>query len=89
MKIYLDDYEVEIKARFAPYEKKYNKQSTCALLNSITIWLEEAASRYDGMGCGVLAKDCRKDAQGLRVVLAEQGYFTNSEVEELQNCNAI
>ena len=89
MEIHLDDYEVEIKARFAPYEKRYNKESTCALINSIVIWLEESANTYDRMGCNSLAKHNRKDAEGLRRVLAENGYYTDSEVEELQSCNAI
>lgn len=43
MKITMNGYEVEIKAR-ASYNSKANKQDTMDLLNSISIWVMEAAN---------------------------------------------
>lgn len=79
MKIMINGYEVEIKAKFTLNGKiddaRFNKQDTMAVINQLCIWATESAERYEMMGFNALARNAREDYKGMNGELEARGYF--------------
>lgn len=78
MKIEINDYEVEIKAKFdLSGSKRFNQDDTMAVLNQIIIWAGEAACRYERLGLDGLAELARRNCINIRKELEKKGYYND------------
>lgn len=79
MKIMIDDYEVEIKAKWNGNglhdEDRMNKEDTLSAIAQIVIWLGEAKERYAELGLNALGKRATENYRKLVNVLDAKGYF--------------
>lgn len=55
MKIFIEGYEVEIKAK-GGFSERYNKADTMAVLNTLAIYAGEAACRFSNFGLEALER---------------------------------
>lgn len=55
MKVIIEGYEVEIKAKYMT-SNRYNKADTIAVLNTLAIYAGEAAVRYSDLGYKALER---------------------------------
>lgn len=77
MTIQIDDYyTVEIRAK-GPYDERFNRAATQAVLNHISILFSEAAEHYKHLGSYALEKNARKDGTAIYEMLLKQGYYTS------------
>lgn len=74
MKIIIDGYEVEIKAKSAG-KNRYNKTDTMFVLNTLSMLAFEASRSYDNIGCDHLANDARNLANTIYDLLDKNGYY--------------
>ena len=79
MKIMINGYEVEIKAKFTLNGKiddaRFNKQDTMAVINQLCIWASESAQRYEMVGLNALARVAKEDYQAMSGELVARGYY--------------
>ena len=79
MKLYIDGYEVEIKAKYVgvnhDIESKYNKRDAMAILNQISSWGYEAGELDAMRGLMAMSRNARKCANDIYDALDAEGYF--------------
>ena len=73
MKVIIDGYEVEIKAK-SPFNKRYNKDDTLSILNTLNRW-QIAKARYLEQRHNETGKQCYKNC-------ADNTYKRVSELHE-------
>lgn len=78
MKVVIDGYEVEIKAK-SEYSERYNKADTMAVLNTLAIYAGEAACRYSEIGFMALKKRAMKTQDSIVDVLEKAEYYKDCE----------
>lgn len=74
MKITINDYEIEIKAR-KPLGGKFNKKDTMDLLNLISLYASEAARQWDAEGADALAEMAQDDSDMIYKALDANGLY--------------
>lgn len=74
MKIYINNMEVEIKAKHV-FESRYNKAATLAMLNQISIAYSEAAKMFEQEGALALSEDYNETADIIYNVCSENGFY--------------
>lgn len=74
MKIIIDGYEVEIKAKKAG-KNRCNDTDTMFVLNTLTMLAYEASRGYDNAGCNHLANDARNIADTIYDLLDKNGHY--------------
>lgn len=74
MKLTINGYEVEIKAK-ANYNSRANKLDTMHFLNTLSIWASEAARTYRMERCESLEKNANKAADDIYTVLSAAGLY--------------
>ena len=74
MKIIIDGYEIEIKAKSAG-KNRYNKTDTMFVLNTLTMLAYEASYSYDNVGCNSLANYARDIANTIYDLLDKNGHY--------------
>ena len=82
MKITLNGYEIEIKAKYTAgglinTDRRMNKADTMSLLSTVALWAFEASHRYDGLGLDALGEDASKAGNELHDQLEAAGAFKN------------
>ena len=88
--IELDGKQVQIAARHSwDADGSEELDATCDLLLTLILYLNEEARSYEAQELHYLAKRAREEAKGLRRVLAENDFYSDSEVEALQAIGAI
>lgn len=76
MKVMINGYEVEIKAKYKASDRM-NQADTMAVLSQISIWAGESKYRFQQAGCNRLA-EIAGEAQGtIYDALDAKGYFDN------------
>ena len=66
---------VEIKAKGLYNTDRYNKENTCAFINSLIIFAREAAKLNEHCGLYATAKEAREFAEELHKQLTDIGYY--------------
>lgn len=74
MKVVIDGYEVEIKARKVG-ENKTTTKDTMHILSEIEGWAWESARLREKEGYAILARATRKEASSIHDTLNSCGYF--------------
>lgn len=74
MRIIINGYEVDIKAKREGKEQM-NQKDTRALLNRLTGYAYEAADGYEKRNEFALAEDARKTARNIFMALEAAGYY--------------
>ena len=74
MKITINGYEVEIKAKYKASDKM-NQRDTMAVLNQISIWAGESKYRFIQNGCVHLAEIAGEAHNAIYDALDAKGYF--------------
>lgn len=74
MKIQINGYEVEIKAKWEN-AKRFNKADTMLVLNLISIYAAEAAARYETLGTDTLQRMARQVQDNIYATLEANGYY--------------
>lgn len=74
MRISIDKYEVEIRARRIG-EGKYNKQDTMYILNMFSLYAHKAATRYREVKLNGLARQAEEVAEMIYTVLESNGLY--------------
>lgn len=81
MKIEINGYEIEIKAKYtnfgAHHNERYNKHDTQSVINQLSIWANEASARYSALGCDAIAKTAKDASVEMYAALVKSGYFKN------------
>lgn len=76
MKVIIDGYEVEIKAKKVG-KNKANIKDTMHILSMIEGWAWDSANLSDREGFPILANATRKEASHIHETLDSYGYFDN------------
>ena len=76
MKLIIDGYEVEIKAK-AVYSNRTNKADTQNFLNKLSVWALEASKYNAAIGAYATARDDVKASDEIYEVLKAQGVYDN------------
>ncbi len=74
MKLTINGYEVEIKAKHT-YESRVNKKATMDLLNLISIWASAAAKWTEEQSYPALAESYENAGDEIYKVLAAEGLY--------------
>ena len=74
MRFTFDGYEIEIKAK-NEYSQKFNKADTVSILNSLSIYAGEAATRYEQIGMAALGQRAREFADTTYNLLDAAGAY--------------
>lgn len=74
MKIYINNMEVEIKAK-SVFEDRYNKAATLAMLNQISIAYSQAAKMFEQDGAAALSEGYNETADIIFNVCSENGFY--------------
>ena len=74
MKIYINNMEVEIKAKYV-FESRYNKAATLAMLNQISIAYSEAAKMFEQNGAAALSKEYNETSDIIFDACSENGFY--------------
>lgn len=77
MKLNINGYEVEIKAK-RRFDDRANKQATMFLLNSMAVWSSEAAKQMKSKGCNALAAEYDEASTEIYNVLKAAGLYKNN-----------
>ena len=75
MKLIVNGYEIEIKAKKIAFDNRYNKEATQSFLNTISCWASAAADHDNMLGCYGMAKDASRAAKQIFDALDFQGYY--------------
>ena len=79
MTININGYEIEIKAKYTNFgslhNTRMNKHDTMSIINQISIWANEAALRYERIGCPAIAKTAKDASVEMYAALVKSGYF--------------
>lgn len=76
MKLKIDSYEVEIKARNLNTQKeKMNQEDAMSFLVQLSLWAFEASESYRRDGYNALEKSAMNASKEIHEVLEEEGYF--------------
>ena len=76
MKITINGYEVEIKAKYKASDRM-NQKDTMAVLNQISICAGESKYRFQQSGCNRLAETAGEAQHTIFDALDARGYFDN------------
>lgn len=74
MKVIIDGYEVEIKAKKVN-TRKNNTKDTMHILSKLEGWAWETAGHMEKEGYKILADATRKEASSIHDTLGSYGYF--------------
>lgn len=74
MKIYINNMEVEIKAKHV-FEDRYNKAATFAMLNQISIAYGQAAKMFEQDGATALSDKYNETADIIFDACSENGFY--------------
>lgn len=74
MKIYINNMEMEIKAK-SVFEDRYNKAATLAMLNQISIAYSQAAKMFEQDGVTALADEYNETSDIIFDVCSENGFY--------------
>ena len=74
MKIQINGYEVEIKAKGETAER-FNKADTMVVLNLLSIYAAEASVRYETLGLNTLQETARQVNENIYATLEVNGYY--------------
>ena len=77
MKVMIEGFEVEIKAKAAGSGKRMNKQDTMRIMNLLSIWAFEAGEHYRKNGCTALEKGAKETAEVIYKMLEAEGCYDN------------
>lgn len=79
MKLMINGYEVEIKAKYTAdgviENARMNKKDTKAFINEMCIWASECSFRHSELGLDALAKRDKKAWRSMFETLKAQGYY--------------
>lgn len=78
MKVVIDGYEVEIKAKGGVSER-YNEADTMAVLNTLAIYAGEAAVRYSDLGLKALKRHAWESRDRIVDAIKATEYHGNCE----------
>ena len=74
MKIEINEYEIEVKAKRLN-ENRASKRTTMQVLNTISIWAAKAAKIMRAEDCPTLAKEYEEIADKLYRILKSEGLY--------------
>lgn len=74
MKININGFEVEIKARATKYNERMNKTDTLAFLNRVAMWAMWSADIFDEEGSKITAEEARNAAHEINRRLLKEGW---------------
>ena len=74
MKLKIGNYEDFIFAK-NEYSERGSRFDTMALLNLISIWAQESATRYEHLNCPAIAKEARKIGKDIYEELEKRGFY--------------
>lgn len=74
MKIYINNMEVEIKAKYV-FDSRYNNAATLAMLNQISIAYSQAAKMFERDGATALSEEYKETSDIIFDVCSENGLY--------------
>ena len=74
MKVMINGYEVEIKAK-GEFAERFNKEDTKAVLNLLSIYASEAANRYEEIEMNALKRIAKEAHKSIFEALDKTGYY--------------
>ena len=77
MKLVINDFEVEIKARRTWRSKRANSKDTMSFLNQVSIFCGDASKQYDFEGYEALSKNARVWSHEIYTYLNDNGLYDN------------
>ena len=80
MKIKINEYEIEIKAKHM-YSDKACTDDVMSFLNTICMYAGESATWYDKIGMDALAKRARNFHNDIYDALDSKGYFKDCHID--------
>ena len=78
MRLIIDDFEVEVKARLVNKDR-FSRKDTMRFLNKVSIWAGEASKQYDDNGLDSLAEWTQKASDQIYETLRKNGCYKNLE----------
>lgn len=78
MKVIIEGYEVEIKAKFMT-SNRYNKKDTMSVLNTLAMYASDSIERCSDLGYPALERTARKTRDNIMDTLDALGYYNHKK----------